>query len=362
MACLASMKITAVVAQDLALKTFSGGSYTVHAVLRITTDEGVTGISRTTAPLVGIIRDELAPLLVGQNPLNIERLWQRMYARIGEHGGSAREFIAAIGSVDIGLWDLKGKILGLPIHRLLGGYRDDVPVYADGGMFARGPQGMADWSARQAEAGFSAVKYHVMGEAPDEIVETVRVTRSAIGRKVRLMVDVHKLWDPWTAVDVSRRLEQYDVFWLEEPLRWDDEVSGMAYLAANTRIAIAAGESESTLYAARELVQHAGIKVLQVDIVLGGGYTPWVKMAAVAAAHHVYIAPHGATFTELAAPFVAAMPNSIYVDGFPQGEPNEVWSRLYVEPLELRDGTAFLRDAPGLGLEFDEAFLAAHLP
>jgi D-arabinonate dehydratase len=174
------------------------------------------------------------------------------------------------------------------------------------------------------------------------------------------MVDVHKLWDPWVGVAAARRLERYDVYWLEEPIRWDDEVGGMALLAAGTRIMLAAGESEHTLYACRDLVARAGIKVLQTDILSAGGYTAWLRMAALAQAHHVRVAPHGASFPELTAPLQAALPNGLIVSAFPAGEPPEIWSRLYREPPDLRDGTLYLTDRPGLGLELDEAYLARH--
>jgi D-arabinonate dehydratase len=337
-----------------------GQQQPVHAVVRVVMDEGPVGIGRAYAASRSIIEGSLAPLLVGQSPLAIERLWAAMYRLTSGRGLEARAVISAIGALDIALWDLAGKLLNCPVHRLLGGFRDVVPAYADGGMFGRGPSGHAEWSARQAASGFRAVKYHVMGEGPDEIVETVRQIRGAIGPSVRLMVDVHKAWEPELAVATARRLEQYDIDWLEEPVTWDDQVGGMAILAAGTSIPIAAGESECTLYACRDLVARAGIKVLQTDILSAGGYTAWRRMAALAQAHHVEIAPHGASFPELAAPLVAALPNGHSVSAFPPGEPIEIWSRLYRQPLDLRDGSIYLSDRPGLGLEFDDAYLTAH--
>jgi L-alanine-DL-glutamate epimerase-like enolase superfamily enzyme len=199
-----------------------------------------------------------------------------------------------------------------------------------------------------------------MGEGPDQVVETARRIRAAVGPDVDLLIDVHKLWDPWLGVETVRRMEELDVYWLEEPVSWDDQVRGMAILSAHTRIPVVAGESECTLYACRDLVERAGIKVLQTDILSAGGYTAWRKLAALAQAFHVTVSPHGASFPELAAPLVAAVPNGLMVSAFPAGEPLEIWSRLYREPLALRDGACHLTDRPGLGLEFDEAYLAAH--
>lgn len=352
------MKIVSLDMTTLAANAALGQQQPVHAVLRIRTEDGAVGISRVYAGTVALVEEYLSPLLIGENPLNVERLWEKMYNLAGSRGASARTLISAIGAVDIGLWDLAGKILNCPVHRLLGGYRDAIPAYADGGMFGRGPAGHAEWSAKSVAAGFRAVKYHVMGEAPDQIVETVRQIRATVGSDVRVMVDVHKQWDPWLAVETSRRLQEFDVSWLEEPVSWDDQVRGMAILAGNSSIPVAAGESEFTLYACRDLVERAGIQVLQTDIISAGGYTAWRKLAALAQAYHVAISPHGASFPELAAPLIAGVPNGRIVSAFPPGEPIEIWSRLYQEPLDLRDGTIYLRDRPGLGLEFDEKYLA----
>jgi D-galactarolactone cycloisomerase len=354
------MKIRTVEVVSLVGDRSLGQDQPIHAIVRIGTDAGLIGVSRAYAGTRKIIEDDLAPLLVGESPLNVERLWAAMYQLAGQRGAPLRSVLSALGAVDIGLWDLAGKIHRCPVHRLLGGYRDTIAAYADGGMFGRGPTGHAAWSERAVERGFRAVKYHVMGEGPDQIVETARQIRAAVGPGVQVMVDVHKQWAPWPAVDTARQLEQHDVFWLEEPILADDEVHGMAILAANSRIAVAAGESECTLFACRDLVARAGIRVLQTDILSAGGYTAWRKMAALAQAFHVSVAPHGASFPELAAPLVAAVPNGLTVSAFPAGEPIELWSRLYREPLDLRSGTIFLRDQPVLGLELDEDYLAAH--
>ncbi len=351
------MKIKSIEVRTLDLQAQYGLYLAKHGVVLVHTDGGPVGISRCTAQSVSVIEDRLAPLLTGGDALNTERLWQAMYRSIGNLDQDRRNTVAAIGSLDIALWDLKGKILGAPVHRLLGGYADDIPAYADSAMFHRGPKGMAEWAARYAGEGFGAVKYHVMGEPPDEIVETVRLTRQAVGPDVGVMVDVHKLWSPRLAVETARRLEEYDVGWLEEPVTWDDEVGGMAYLSANTRIPVAAGESEIDLYRCRDLLARGNIKVLQTDIVTSGGYTALIRMSALAEAYHALVAPHGAAFPELGAPLVAAVPNGMMVSAFPRGEKPEVWSQLYKEPIEIRDGTISLSDRPGLGLEFDEAFL-----
>ena len=351
------MKIKNIEFRTLELERQYGRYSSQMGVLMAHTDDGPTGISRCLAAARSVIEDRLAPMLVGQDPLETERLWQAMYCCIGNLEPDRRGTVTAIGSLDIALWDLKGKILGAPVHRLLGGYRDSVPAYADGAMFYRGPDGMAEWAELYVNEGYRAVKYHVMDEGPDEVVETVRRTRSAVGPGIQIMVDVHKRWGPRLAVETARRMEEFNVTWLEEPVTWDDEVGGMQYLSAGTRIAVAAGESEYNLYRCRDLLQKGGIKVLQTDILTAGGYTAWLKMAGLADAYHALISPHGASFPELAAPLIAAVPNGMIVSAFPKGQVPEIWSRLYRQPIEIRDGVIELNDRPGLGLEFDDDFL-----
>ena len=354
------MKIKNIEFRTLELDRQYGRYSKQMGVLMAHTDVGPTGISRCLATARSTIEDRLAPMLLGQDPMDTERLWRVMYKSIGNLEYDRRGTVTAIGSLDIALWDLKGKVLESPVHRLLGGFRDSIPAYADGAMFYRGPGGMAEWAARYVDEGYRAVKYHVMDEGPDEIVETVRQTRRAVGPDVQIMVDVHKRWRPRLAVQTARRMEEYDVTWLEEPVAWDDEVGGMQYLSAGTRIAVAAGESEYNLYRCRDLLQRGRIKVLQTDILTAGGYTAWLKMAGLADAYHALISPHGASFPELAAPLVAAVPNGMIVSAFPRGQVPEIWSRLYRKPIEIRDGVIEFSDRPGLGLEFDEGFLTRY--
>ena len=363
------MKITSVEFIELSATTAAGrriGDRTwlhrsAHAAIKVHCDTGQFGICHALASHGRAITEQLAPRLIGEDPMNAEKLWLQLYGVTYQRPGNLRDVVTGIGALDIALWDLRGKILNTPTHRLLGGYRTEIPAYADGRMAIRTPEQHAEWSAHFIhDVGYSATKYHVLGEPPDQVVKTARLIREAIGPEPMLMIDVHKIWDPWTAVETARRLEEHDVFWLEEPLRWDDEVGGMAYLAANTRISVAAGESELTLYACRDLIEHGGIKILQTDILVGGGYTPWLKMAGLAEAFHIRAAPHGASFPELLAPLIASLPNGLIVSAGPAGEETELWSKLYREPFDLRQGVCYLREQPGLGLEFDEDFLAAH--
>jgi L-alanine-DL-glutamate epimerase-like enolase superfamily enzyme len=328
----------------------------VQAAIRLKTDAGLVGVGRTWEAQVAAIRDLFAPLLIGEDPLNHERLWARLEAATAPLLGQERALMAAIGALDVALWDLRGKLLGRPCWQLLGGYRDWVDAYADIPIRSRRPEGLAEEVAAVVALGFRAVKFHILSPDPDHIVAETRAARAAVGPDVKLMVDIFRALDPPTAVAVARRLEEYGPFWLEEPVRWHDQPLELALVARGTRIPVAGGEGESTLYGCRAILERGGVAFLQTNVVGAGGYTNWLKIAGLAAAYHVKIAPHGATWPEINAHLVAAQPHGVIVPATTPGLPPEVWARLYTD-FAIRDGRVQLTDRPGLGLTFDEDFL-----
>lgn len=331
----------------------------VCAALKVYTDDGLIGISRTGAEQARIIHDLLEPRLIGEDPRNVERLWATLAETTVPRHGQERAIVGAIGALDIALWDLFGKSVGLPCWQLLGGYRDWVPAYADVPTRATSPSELGEQLARCVAAGYSAVKFHILDPDPDQIVAQTRAARQAIGPNVRLMVDIFRALDPRTAITVARRLEECDVFWLEEPVQWDDQPLGLALVAQGTRIPIAGGEGESSLFGCRAILERGGLAYLQADILGAGGYTNWRKIAGLAAAFHARIAPHGASYPELNAHLVAAFPHGEIVPATTPDQPPGVWAHLYQE-FAIGDGRVQLSRKPGLGLDFDEAFLARY--
>jgi L-alanine-DL-glutamate epimerase-like enolase superfamily enzyme len=327
-----------------------------YAAIKVHTDDGLIGISRTTAAQVRVIDDYLAPVLLGEDPRNVERLWARMFeatlvARLPAMG--------VIGALDIALWDLLGKSAGLPCWQLLGGYRDWVPVYADVPTRATTPEELGEQLAACVELGFDAVKFHILQRDPDHVVAETQAARAAIGPHVKLAVDLFALLDTWTAIEVARRIEPYDIFFLEEPVLRHDQPLGLAIVARHTRIPVAGGEGESSLYGVRAILEKGGLTYLQTDVVGGGGYTSWRKIAALAQAYHVKLAPHGATLPDFNAHLVAAMPHGAIIPATTPNQPPEIWAHLY-QDFRIERGRVRLSNRPGLGLEFDEAFLARH--
>jgi len=320
--------------------------------------DGLTGVGRGWGEAAPHI-EALGELIRGQDPRNVERLWSAMIQHTFGRHGQERAIVGAIGTIDVALGDLLGKALDQPCWRLLGGYRDWVEAYADVPTRAETPGRLGEQLAACVDAGYRAVKFHVLGFDPDGMVAQTRAARQAIDPDVKLMVDIFRYFDAPTAIDVARRIEQYDVHWLEEPVRWDDQPLGMALVAAATRIPVAGGEGESTLPGVRALLERGGLGYLQPNVLGAGGYTPWRKIAALAEAFHVRIAPHGASFPEINSHLVAAYPHGAMVPATTQGQPPEVWSRVY-SSFAIQDGRIQLSERPGLGVELDRDYLGRH--
>jgi L-alanine-DL-glutamate epimerase-like enolase superfamily enzyme len=360
------MKITAVetiLFQATWNDTF--GQRPVHAAIKVRTDEGLVGNSRIAAAGVKVIEDYLAPALAGEDPRNTERLWARMARATREANVQAT---GIIGAVDVALWDLVGKAAGLPCWQLLGGYRDWVPAYADvptyeGSPPAGSPEEVGEQLAACVEMGFDAVKFHILNRDPEDIVRQTRAARAAIGPGPRLMIDLFGWIDVRTAVAVCRQIEPYDLYWVEEPVLREDEPLGLALVARQTRIPVAGAENQRTIYGVRAILEGGGLTYLQTDIVGGGGYTSFRKMAALAEAYHVQLAPHGASRADLHAHLAAALPNTAILDGRAPvreaAQQPEIYAHVW-QDFAVARGRVQLSSRPGLGLEFDEAFLRRH--
>jgi L-alanine-DL-glutamate epimerase-like enolase superfamily enzyme len=311
-----------------------------------------------------VIHDLLEPRLVGEDPLNIERLWSAMYEPTHEYGRPDRRgAVAAIGAVDVALWDLMGKALGQPVYRLLGGFTERVPAYADAGYLQPSWEGFyEEMEAVETglEQGYDHIKVHILRDDVDVVAEKVRRVREMLGPHRELMLDLCRVWEPWASVELARRCEEYDIYWLEEPSLWDDQIGDLAFVAGSTSIPVAAGEAECTLFACRDLMALAGVKFMQADTVNAGGFTQMRKIAAIAQAYHGLVSPHGASYPEICSQLIAGIPNGSVVSVFPAGHPTEIWSRLYREPVALSDGWLELSERLGLGLELDRGFVERH--
>ena len=338
-------------------KDGEGRSWTIALVH---TDEGLTGIGRGGD--IRVISHELAPMLVGQDPRRTAFLWEQMYETAWRFGGSRAGAMTSIGALDVALWDICGKAYEQPVWRLLGGYRDTVSAYADGAGYADDPdQSVEDIATHvkgYADLGYDAIKIHMYkAEGPQEVVERVRRSRELVGPEKKLMIDLHRAWDGNKAAEVARQLEPYNLYWIEEPVRHDDEPFYMQMVQEATGAIIAGGEGEGSLYNIRRLIAAGALQLVQTDILIGGGYTGLMRIAALAEAYHLPVAPHGAQYPDINCHFVAAVPNGLTVSACPSGESREIWSRLYDPPFQVVDGYITMTNRPGLGLTLDWDFI-----
>jgi D-arabinonate dehydratase len=341
-------------------KPISNGKHTyTHAglgVVKIHTDAGVTGLGIGAASgVAGATIDALKPLLIGQDPLNHERLWSAMWVPklIGRRGLTTR----AISTIDIALWDLKGKVAELPLHQLLGGYADRVPTYIAGGYYeeGKGLRELAQEMIDNVELGARAVKMKVGAVSIAEDVERVKTVREAVGPDVKVMVDANCAYRFYQAIQLAKRIEPHDVYWFEEPVAPDD-YEGHARLAAQTSIPIATGENEYTRYGFRDLIAHGAAAILNADAQVLGGITEFMKIAALAQAHDLDVAPHGDQNVHVH--LVSAISNGLIVEYY-RDSVDPMWRKMFRETLLLNaDGTLSPPNQPGLGVGLNEAALA----
>jgi len=341
-------------------------------VVRVRTDEGITGIGEVDSspraaqgmiegPYSHAISSGLKHLLIGEDPLETEYLWDKMY-RQNIYAGRSGIAIHAMSGIDIALWDIKGKKLGLPIWKLLGGgFRKSIRCYASL-LFEPTPEQTGEAARYMRDQGFSAMKFGwgPMGQDAATDIRLVAEARRGLGDKVDLMVDAGLAWDAKTAIQRAHAFSDYDLFWLEEPLSPDD-YAGYRKLAAATETRIAAGEQESGRHTFRRLIEEGDVDVVQVDLTRCGGFTEGMKIASLAADHGKPVANHGfTTYINVAAALhlLNAIPNALIAEYVVQDhEGTALRECLTKQKIRAQDGRLAIPQEPGLGMDLNEAAL-----
>jgi L-talarate/galactarate dehydratase len=288
---------------------------------------------------------EIAPDLIGEDPSDIARLWTKLVwagASVGRSGASTQ----AIAAIDVALWDLKAKRAGLPLAKLLGAHRDSVRCYnTSGGFLHESIEQVKDNATRTLESGVGGIKIKVGLPDSAEDLRRVRAVREHLGDGVPFMVDANQQWDRPTAMRVSRRLEEFDLVWIEEPLDAYD-AEGHAQLARSLDTAIATGEMLTSVAEHAELIRHGSVDIIQPDAPRIGGITQFLKLATLADVANLQMAPHFAM--EIHVHLAAAYPREPWVEHFDWLYP------LFNERLETRDGRMYISDRPGLGITLSD--------
>ncbi len=333
-------------------------------LVKMHTDQGITGIGIATSytPIeaaVHTFRSGIGDLIVGADPLAPEKLYQKLFAltwqRLAHEKGWSREALVRISAaMDIACWDIMGKVAGLPLYRLFGGFRSEVPCYVTCAYYrdGKGMSELRDEMQMLKAQGHQGFKAKAGGVSLAEDIERLALIREIIGEDKDLMIDVNRGWDLATAIEGARLIEPLRPRWLEEPVRWADDRRELKLLARETRIPLSAGESELTSYGCRALLEEKAIQILQFDCTMMGGFTEGRKLAALCEFDRVQVAPHHDCFIH--AHIVAASPAGCIVESFTDPERDPPQAELFEDPPKIANGWLTLKEAPGLGLTLSE--------
>lgn len=340
-------------------------------IVELETTDGVVGYGqihgRPLEFIAKLVIDGLGPLVLNRDPLQHEVLWRDMFAATYSRssapfaegggqphfgGGVTPQLMAAVAGIDIAVWDLRGKLLGQPVYRLLGGDGRPVPTYASGGYYGlqNDKESLLTEVGRYRELGFRAAKIKVGGLRLRDDAERVAAVREGFP-EMDLMLDANGAWSVPDAIEAAHAFEPFRIRWLEEPVHWYDPVEGLAQVSSAISIATASGESMSHRFGCRDLIDRAGIRVMQFDCTRAGGVTEWLRVAAYAAHHGVVMAPHHDP--QIHGHLVSAVPNGHVLEFFPDPERDPLWEEIYADKPDIRDGLCHLPDAPGFGVTFD---------
>ena len=337
-----------------------GGRYRISAYfVDIDTDEGVSGrggpLPREQA---FIIQTQLAPLLLGHDPLASERLWDRMY-RAQVHGRKGTEMMA-LSAVDCALWDLKGKWFEAPVCQLLGGpTRTEVPAYASALGYSLDPELVQERAKQFAAQGYQATKWFFRDGPTDgkagmeRNLRLVRTLRESVGPDVDIMLDCWMSWDVPYTVQIARRMEEYAPRWIEEPVL-PDKIEQYAQIRRQVNVPISGGEHEYTRWGLKQLMDAGACDVYQPDIYWCGGISETQKILALASAYDVPVIPHGHS-TPASIHVIAAWPEPTtplleYLIKW-----NEVHQFFLKHPVKPVNGMVSVPGGAGMGMELDES-------
>lgn len=303
------------------------------------------------AAVATLMRTYLAPIVVGEDASHIERIWCRLWQECHDAGARGIGGLA-INAIDVALWDLAGKTAGKPLFQLLGGAREKIAAYGSGVNLHLSLDELLAQVEGWLGRGYEAVKIKVGSEDPDEDVERVGAVRELIGSKRRLMVDANQAWTASEAIVRTRMLETHRPYWMEEPLVSDDML-GHARVRDATSTAIAVGENIHSRFEMATYVQLGAVDIVQADVVRIGGITEWLKVAHMADAFNLKMAPH--FVLELSGSLLCAVPNALTLEDVEGGSLTELG--VLEEPLLVQNGYWVPPKRPGHGIMFSQSIL-----
>ena len=343
--------------------------------VRLHTDAGITGLAEATTHdkprTVAAAIEEMSDFFIGRDPFDTEPLWLEMYR--DEWFSKNVVNTTVVSAVDMACWDIKGKHLDQPVYELLGGpvHGTELRAYANGWYTDADsePEGFARAAKRVVDDGYDAMKFDPFGtawqsmttEEKNHAVDIVGAVREAVGPDVELLVECHGRFSAAQAVDIAKKLDQFDPAWYEEPCP-PDSINSLAEVARKSPIPVVTGERHMTKYDFYELVTRTDIDVFQPDLMNTGGITEGKKIAGLAEADHVDIAPHnpqGPVAGAIYSHFCTSIPNFRIQEMFQTYD--EPWvDHLLTDPLRVEDGYVQVPEGPGFGIELDMDVVEEH--
>ena len=360
---------------------YVGGRYFLF--IELLTDEGITGIGERIAgsafsdrledlkSQVNLVKELVGQIVLGEDPLNTELIWDKMYGTWHDLRHPSLYATPAISAIDMALWDIKGKVANLPIYQLLGGqYHKKLRAYAymPDIDFDKHPEKAGEVALQLLEEGNTACKLdpfmplHPIRDIPlwkiEHAAKIFQSIRDAVGNRLEVAIGTHGQMPTYSAIRVAHYLEPYHPFWFEEPIM-PENISEMARIAAHTNIPIATGERLVTKYEFSEVLEKQAAQILQLDVGQCGGITEAKKIAGMAEAHYAMIAPHMYCGPVV---FAAAIQLDVSSPNFLIQEANmgPLHKQIFKEPLVFENGYITPPSGPGLGVEFDQEVLKAH--
>jgi L-alanine-DL-glutamate epimerase-like enolase superfamily enzyme len=346
------------------------------------TDEGITGLGEAYwgAGVKETIL-HMKDMLVGQDPTDVERIYQDMYRAFLACGSTGGIAVTAISGIEIALWDIAGKVLNAPVYKLLGGkFRDKIRVYADCGSDpARRPEAYARKALGVRDRGYTAMKFDIDGAFPElpqrdrynrclsaaeveRMAGLVKAVREAVGNEVDLAIDLHWSYNTVDAIKIAHRLEECNLMWLEDPIP-PENVDALAKVTAATKTPICTGENLYTKHGFREVIRKQAADILEPDIPKVGGLAETKKIADMAESYYIPVAPHNVSSpvgTIAAAHVCASIPNFLALEFHSADVP--WWNDLIKTGKPIIDeGYIQVPDKPGLGVELNEEVIIKHL-
>lgn len=345
-------------------ETFRGSKYSMSEratlITRIYTNDGLIGESyngdevHTQHLISEIITDELFPLIEGRDATLVEGSWDAMLPPTFDILRNRGLVVMAMAAVDSALWDIVGKAAGLPIFRLWGGYRSTIPMVAIGGYYGKTDEQLAEEVQDYLDLGLGGCKMKVGGATPEEDARRFITMREAGGPDFVLMADANQGYEADDAIRFARLVEEHDLRWFEEPVRWYNDLRWMRDVRMKAGVRVAAGQSEMTRKGVTDLIASGAIDVCNFDASWSGGPTEWRRVAGVAAAFGVQMGHHEEA--QIAAHMLASIPHGTYAEVFHPNRDPVFWN-LVANRSPITDGMYTVPEGPGWGLELDTDYI-----